>query len=248
MATSWIQPYQQGYLNAAGTAAQNPYVQSPTQVAQPNATQQAGYEALANRAQSGSPLMSAATGQLQNTINGGYLNNNPYLQSMIDASQGDVVRSYNNVAKPALEASMVRSGSFGNSGLQQSQLDQQNQLQQNLGRISGDMRFNNYTQERNFQNQAIARAPEFANNDYLDIQNLVRAGDMMQAPIDAQNKQNLQWWQESRDEPLRQLGILGGALQTVGNPTDPPKTPSTSTAASVLGGALTGAQLYSLLK
>jgi hypothetical protein len=246
----WLQPYQSGYLNAAGTAATNPYLQSPTQVAQPNQTQQAGYEALANRASSGSPLMGAATNQLQQTINGGYLNSNPYLESMINASQGDVVRNYNNVAKPQMEASMVRSGSFGNSGLQQMQLDQQNQLQQNLGRISGDMRYNNYANERTNQMNAINRASEFANNDYLDIQNLVRAGDFMQAPVNAQNAQNLQWWQEARDDPARRLNLLGSALGNVqnNNYTQSSSTPGTSTAASVLGGALTGAQIWNLLK
>lgn len=74
--------------------------------------------------------------------------NNPFLQQRIDDASGDVVRNYNLAVKPNTESSMVNSGSFGNSGLAQLQAEQQRQLQSNLGRLSNDMRMQDYGQQQ----------------------------------------------------------------------------------------------------
>lgn len=249
-APAWMQPYQQGYLQQASQVAKTPYTPSPTQVTAPNQWQTAGYQALANRATQGSPTMSAANTQLTNTINGGYLNANPYLDSMVNKAQGDVIRNYNDVAKPATEASMVNSGSFGNSGLQQYQQNQQRDLQETLANISTQLRGNNYTTERANQMSAISQAPAFAQSDYNDAGQLINAGNLAQGNANAQNAQNLQWWNEAQAYPQKQLDSIGTALQRIlgGNSTTTQTTPGTSTAASIAGGALTGAQIWNLLQ
>ena len=66
--------------------------------------------------------------------------NNPYLQQNIDNTMGDITRNYNLAVKPQTESSMVNSGSFGNSGLQQLQGEQQRQLGQTLANTSNNMR------------------------------------------------------------------------------------------------------------
>jgi hypothetical protein len=48
---------------------------------------------------------------------------------------------------------MVRSGSFGNSGVQQMQQESQRQLQQSLGRAASDLRYNDYQFDQNFGRQ-----------------------------------------------------------------------------------------------
>lgn len=70
--------------------------------------------------------------------------NNPFLQGAIDYAQGDVTRSYNNTIAPQQQAAQVASGSFGNAGLQQMQLEQQRNLAQELGRVSSGMRMQDY--------------------------------------------------------------------------------------------------------
>ena len=75
--------------------------------------------------------------------------NNPFLQQNIDATMGDVTRNYNQQVKPNTEASMVNSGSFGNSGLAQLQGEQQRQLGDTLGKVSSGMRMQDYGQQQN---------------------------------------------------------------------------------------------------
>jgi hypothetical protein len=70
--------------------------------------------------------------------------NNPYLQHNIDATMGDITRNYNMAVKPQTEAAMANSGSFGNSGLQQLQGEQQRQLAATLGNTSNNMRMQDY--------------------------------------------------------------------------------------------------------
>jgi hypothetical protein len=73
---------------------------------------------------------------------------NPYLQNVIDSTLGDVTRNYNLAVKPQTESAMVRSGSFGNSGLQQMQGEQQRQLAQTLGNTASNLRANDYNQQQ----------------------------------------------------------------------------------------------------
>lgn len=70
--------------------------------------------------------------------------NNPFLQQNIDATLGDITRNYNLAVKPQTESAMVRSGSFGNSGLMQMQGEQQRQLADTLGKTASNMRMNDY--------------------------------------------------------------------------------------------------------
>jgi len=74
---------------------------------------------------------------------------NPYLQQNIDATLGDITRNYNTMVKPQTESAMVGSGSFGNSGLQQMQGEQQRNLAQQLGNTAGNMRMQDYNQQQN---------------------------------------------------------------------------------------------------
>lgn len=76
-----------------------------------------------------------------------YLGENPYLQQTIDKAQGDVVRNFNLTAQPAYNSAMVRSGSFGNAGVQQMNENAQRNMQDTLGNISSGMR------GQDFQNQ-----------------------------------------------------------------------------------------------
>ncbi|VTU34127.1 hypothetical protein [Variovorax sp. RA8] len=73
---------------------------------------------------------------------------NPYLQQMIDAASGDVVRNFNLSARPASNATMVRSGSFGNSGLEEMARNDEKNLQGSLSDIATKLRFGDYTQQQ----------------------------------------------------------------------------------------------------
>jgi hypothetical protein len=75
---------------------------------------------------------------------------NPYLDQTIQDSLGDTVRAFNMGVSPSIRSSMVRSGSFGNSGLEQMAGEAERQLATTLGRQANDMRSSNYWADQNF--------------------------------------------------------------------------------------------------
>jgi hypothetical protein len=74
---------------------------------------------------------------------------NPFLTEKINLAQGDLARNYNLTQQPAYNAAILRSGSFGNSGVQQLNENAQRDLQANMGRISTDMRGADYQNQQN---------------------------------------------------------------------------------------------------
>lgn len=142
--------------------------------------QQQALERQGQMAMEGGGVYGDAQKQFRSTVNGENLKGNPYLQTQIDGALGDMSRAYSLTAKPQMEASMVRSGSFGNQGLQQMQMEQQRQLQETMARTAGDMRFNNYGMERQAQINATNNAAQFDQGRYADTDRLYQAGATQQ--------------------------------------------------------------------
>ena len=146
---------------------------------------QQGWGAIANRAMQGNPAMNAAQQGLQSfysrpqpgatqnpygPVNAGTNNtqvsagsnpyasaNNPYLRQQIDAAQGDVVRNWNNVSRPAWDTRMAGSGSFGNANVASASQNAESDMVQNLGRISSDMRMGAYNQAAGLTESGLNR-------------------------------------------------------------------------------------------
>lgn len=239
----WVTPYAQDYLARSQEVANRGYQQSPGTYTGPNDTLQAGWQAGVNRAMQGSQVMGAANQQLQNIIGGGFMNANPYLDQSIANAQGDLAKGWNQVAKPAWDKAMSSSGSFGNTGVMQSMGFDQEKLAQQMGRVASDMRDNAYNTERNFMQQALGMAPAFANQDYVDLQQLLGIGSQMQGFQQAAQNQNQNWWQEAQDYPGKQLGLLGQALGMQQGSTSTQTQPDPSKASQIVGGALVGSQV-----
>lgn len=83
---------------------------------------------------------------------------NPYLQPAIDSALGDTVRNFNLSVAPSIRSSMVRSGSFGNSGLEQMGGEAERQLQTSLGRQANDMRYGDFWNNQQFGRQLFQDA------------------------------------------------------------------------------------------
>lgn len=139
----------QGTAGGAGlgaVAAQNPYLSAQNQQAGAinpylgAQNQQAGAQ---------NPYLTAQNQYAQA--------DNPYLQQSIDAASQDVLRNYNLAVRPQLDAMDARSGSFGNSGVQQMALEQQRQLGQTLGNMSSGMRQADYNQRAALSENAVNR-------------------------------------------------------------------------------------------
>ena len=204
----WAQPYYQNFLSNANDVANAGYTPSPSTALDPNAYQTAAYDMTANRAINGSPVMSAANGQLQNIMGGAFMNqqaaagsggggmnpyanqtnaytplDNPYLKQSVQNAQGDLVRSWNSTAKPAWDKAMQDSGSFGNSGVQEANVNAQNDLQKNLGRISTDAYNNAYNQSAQLDQQRLQNmygaGQQAVQNQFQSGENLANRSDAM---------------------------------------------------------------------
>lgn len=239
----WIRPYAEQYMQRAGQVSNLPYTPYSGQtVAQLNPYQQTAVQAQANRAMQGSPVNDAASSELQRTLSGGYLNANPHMDSLVDRAQGDVVRNYNLTEKPALESAMVRSGSFGNSGLQQMQGESQRRLQDSLGNISTQLRGGDYAAERNRMQGAVGMAPQIANQDYIDANQLMQAGGTLQGQDQANLTDAYSRFQEAQNYPRQQLATMGQGLGfNFGNTQTGPKA---NPWAQGLGAGMTAYSLY----
>lgn len=179
---------------------------------------------------------------------------NPYLQQMIDSASNDMVKNYNLSAQPAFNAAMVRSGSFGNSGIDEMNRQAQSQLQQNLGSLSNQMRFQDYNNQQGmYQWQQQFDAGNYWNNQNFNRNIYNDAFSQQQANfnnglgllglINGFNQQDLSNATTIQNTPLNYLQMFantagglgsGGQTQTVngGNASDP--------LASALGGAMAG--------
>lgn len=194
----WAVPAAQNYLNFSQQVASQPYQGYDGQtVAQLNPYQTAGYNAQAQRAMQGSPVSDAASSQLTDTLNGKYLNNNPYLDQLVGQAQGDVLSG--------MDVLNARSGSFGNSGIQQNTVRQ-------LGDVSTNIRGADYANERNRQLSALGYAPSIANQDYTDAQQLISAGQGFQQQEQRNLSDEYARFTEARDYPQQQLATLGKGL------------------------------------
>lgn len=225
-------PYHKSLLNRAGSVANTPYTPYPyARIADFAPEQQEGLQMTADRARAGSPVMNAAKTNLQDTLQGKYLDSNPYVDSMVKRSQDNVLTNYG--------AQLGRN--FGNSGV--------NEVVSKAAMDAGNaVRYQNYGDERNRQMQANLFAPSAAAADYADSQALMGVGDVYQGQ--QQNLLNFGYdeFQKAMNYPYQQLGTLSSALNATGGfgQQTGPNPYQSSRAAGALGGAASGAAIGSM--
>lgn len=83
--------------------------------------------------------------------------NNPYTEQAINSASQDAIRNYNTFTAPQRDAQMSRSGSFGNTGVQQMQLEDQRNLQGTLGNISNSARMADLFRQQDMGEAAAGR-------------------------------------------------------------------------------------------
>lgn len=171
---------------------------------------------------------------------------NPYLQANIDAALGDQVRNYNLAVKPNMESAMVRSGSFGNSGLQQMQQEQQRQLAQTMGNTAAGMRMQDYGNQqqmyqwdqgfnRNLYNDAFAQNSQNLQN----FMGMLSTGNQF-------NTQDINNANTIQNTPLNYFNQFSTAANNIGGNGGTASTNQTGSGSPVMG-ALGGWQLGSAI-
>jgi len=146
-------------------------------IAQDSPEAQAALSARTGRALYGSPLTSAAQNQLTSTLRGDYLNSNPYIDQTYNKAAKGVTQNYNEVVNPAIDSAFTKGGRFGSGAYAAAR----NQSDRSLGTSLTDLATNiygqNYSNERQNQVQGQLYAPDLANQDYYDIDQLSSVGD-----------------------------------------------------------------------
>jgi hypothetical protein len=251
--TSTVDPTIAPYLQYGLTQAQNLYQGGGPQYytgetfVSPSQTTQAGVQALETRALAGNPLLGQAQQQLQGTLGGAYLSGNPFFQGAFapaaQAAQTQFQDTMGNISSKASLAGRYGSGAMGNLQDRAS-----GQYAQALTNTAGKLAYDNYEAERQRQQQAIGAAPQLAQADYQDIQNLLQAGQLREGYTGQQLGADVAKFNFLQNQPQQNLQnymslVYGNPLGKVGTNTASGSA-DTSTLQKVLGTAATLGGLY----
>jgi hypothetical protein len=94
---------------------------------------------------------------MADVYNLGFGGMNPYTQGAVNSTMNDMARNYNLIDRPQQANSMAKSGSFGNSGLQQMQQNADQNQATSMGNVAGNMQNNAYLGQQQFGMQAQAQ-------------------------------------------------------------------------------------------
>lgn len=191
-----LKPLATAYTNKAiglGDQGFTPY--SDQRFADMNGAQQAGIGMTMDRALNGSSVMNQANQTLTDTLQGG--NTNPYLDSMVNKAQANVLGNAQQAA--------ARSGSFGNSGIAESAAKQ-------MGDVATQMYGGAYDADRDRQMQALNMAQSYGNQPYQDAQQLMTAGQSLQDQQQQGMDFDYQQFQEQQNLPYKQLAAMSGVF------------------------------------
>ena len=251
--TSSIDPTIQPYLTYGLTEAQQLYQGGGPQYyggqtyVSPSQTTQTALQALEQRATQGNPLLQSAQGQLQNTISGGYLQGNPFFQGAFQpaaqAAQSQFEQTLGNVGSAASKA-----GRYGGGAANTLQERASGQFAKSLSDTAGQLAYQNYAQERAMQQAATMAAPQMAQADYQDIQNLMTAGRTQEGYTGAAQQAAINKFNFLQNQPQQNLQnylslVYGNPMGRVGQSTTSGAA-DTSTLQNVLGLAAVGGGLY----
>lgn len=130
---------------------------------------------------------------------------NPYLDGLVQKAQDSVKSNFNT--------NQVNSGSFGNSGVQQT-------LAQGLGDVATQMYGNAYNTNQANKLQALGLQSGVQNSAYTNANQLLNAGNTVQNNTQDQLDFNYQQYLNQQDYPLKQMQALTGVLgQNMGSTT-----------------------------
>lgn len=143
------------------------------------------------RATGGSPLTAASQDQLTKTMRGDYLDpgSNPYFTKALEASFKPQTEQFMSTVLPGINATFASSGRYG-SGLHQDNVDRAvTSLNRSQSDATAKAGADIYTLERQNIIDGMKFAPQLANQDYVDINQLGVVGsaydDQAQRLIDA---------------------------------------------------------------
>ena len=172
--------------------------------------------------------------------------NNPYLDKSVGDALGDSTKAYNMSTAPAYTSAMVRSGSFGNSGLAQAQDESNRQFQTAQGRQANDMRSNNYQFGQSLGNNQYQFDQNMDRGVYNDTfnqnQQNYQNGMNLLGTQNQYNTQNLGFGTQVQNAPQGYYQGFSNSANSIGNGYGT-QSGTSSAQGNPLLGAMGGAQL-----
>ena len=180
-------------------------------------------------------------------MQGGYLGGNPFFQGAFQAATQGAQTQYQDTVNTAL-SNASRAGRYG-SGSMGTALDRAGSTFANaLTNTAGSLAYQNYDTERGRQQAMIGAAPQLAQADYTDINQLLQTGQAAEGYQDLAMQDAINRYNFAQQAPYQKLqsylsGAYGAPMGTQGSVTSP--SYAGSKAAGALGGAATGAAIGS---
>lgn len=173
--------------------------------------------------------------------------NNPYLQQNIDRAQDDLTRQYNLTTQPAYNSAMVRSGSFGNSGVQQLNENAQRGLQTSLGNVDSSMRMQDYQNQMGMYQWDQGFNRQLFNDAYGQNMNNLTTGIGLLGTLAGYNANDLTNANTIQNTPFNYWQQFSNAANGLGQGYGTQSTSmgtSSNPALTAMGGAMLGSRLY----
>jgi hypothetical protein len=163
------------------------------------------------RAMAGSPLTSGAISQQTGTVGGQYLGSNPYLEAALRPGQESATRAYNQ-AIGGTRSQASQAGRYGSGAQTQLEgLSQQN-LANALTNQAGQAAYQNYASERGLQEQAARNAPQLAQSQYNDINQLLQAGQLGEQYKQTALESDIARYNFEQQKPYEKLSAYLGSV------------------------------------
>ena len=176
----------------------------------PSAQTQAALNLATQRALSGSPLTSGAIAQQTGTVGGAYLGANPYLAAALKPGQEAATQAYNQ-AIGATRSQASGAGRYGSGAQTQLESLSQQNLANALANQAGQAAYQNYATERGLQQQAALAAPQLAQSQYADIQQLANVGKTAEGYSQAELQSAIDRYNFEQNKPYQKLAAYLGA-------------------------------------
>lgn len=168
------------------------------------------------RAMRGSPVNQAAQNYATQTLNGGFMGKNPYLDATFNKAAGAVTNQVQS--------------NFGVSGRNPRGIDAAGFAQEGYNDLANQIYGGDYQAERARQQQLVPFAGQLASQDYADIGQLANVGAQREA-----------YMQDVQDAPMRQLDAYLARVNGM-----PGSTTTQTMERNRLAGALGGASMGSM--
>lgn len=164
-----------------------------------------------NRAIQGSPTQQAGSDVYNQTLAGDFLGQgNPYMDAAAQSAWSQV--------RPAVESTFASSGRGGGVGTGAGVAETE-AMARGFGNAIAPLAYRNYGQERGIQSQFAANAPQYAQQDYNDINQLGGAGEAYQSQNAAQLQDAMNRFNYQQNLPQQKLnqyqaGLYGSPFGT----------------------------------